>query len=280
MEFGLCLSALLCRQFILSFFQVVVYLTIIAGAVAVCVGIWLLYSFLSQNPSIFGHTKKQSSEPRFSVVSLNESSRQLKYDITHAVEGKDSAKLKEIEEEDKKEEAEKIREKKKKLYYLEFDGDVMATQNESFSSLVSAVTFVAKPEDEVLIKVKSGGGTVTGYGLAASQVERLRAKGIKTTSLIDEVAASGGYMLACVADKVVAAPFAVIGSIGVVMEFHNFNKILKGLGVEHEEITAGEFKRTIRSMEKSRTKRERKHLKISKEHTLFSRSWFQNIVRT
>lgn len=266
-SFGAAASAI-----ILSFFQIVVYLTIIAGAIAVCAGIWLLYGFLSQNPSIFGHTKKQSSEPRFSVVNLNESSRQLKYDITHAVEGKDSVKLKEIEEEDKKEEAEKTREKKKKLYYLEFDGDVMATQNESFASLVSAVTFVAKTEDEVLIKVKSGGGTVTGYGLAASQVKRLRSKGIKTTALIDEVAASGGYMLACTADKVVAAPFAVIGSIGVVMEFHNFNKILKGLGVEHEEITAGEFKRTISQYgEITDEKRKKAFEDLQRTHSLFKK---------
>lgn len=110
---------------------------------------------------------------------------------------------------------------------------------------VSAVIGVAQPGDEVLLRLESGGGVVHGYGLAASQLQRLRDRDIKLTVAIDKVAASGGYMMACVADQILAAPFAIVGSIGVIAQLPNFNKLLKKHDIEFEMHTAGQYKRTI-----------------------------------
>ena len=104
---------------------------------------------------------------------------------------------------------------------------------------------MAEKDDEVVALVESPGGTVHGYGLAASQLARFKKKNIKLTVAVDKVAASGGYMMACVADKIIAAPFAIIGSIGVVAQLPNFNRLLKKHDIDFEEITAGEHKRTL-----------------------------------
>jgi serine protease SohB len=104
---------------------------------------------------------------------------------------------------------------------------------------------VAGKEDEVVIRLESAGGAVPHYGLAASQLLRLRDKAIQVTVCIDRVAASGGYMMACVADRIVAAPFAVIGSIGVVAQVPNLHRLLKNHDIDFQEMTAGEFKRTV-----------------------------------
>merc|ERR1712224_742977 len=103
----------------------------------------------------------------------------------------------------------------------------------------------AKPGDEALVILQSGGGTVTGYGLAAGQLVRLKEKGLKLTIAVEQVAASGGYMMSCVADRIVASPFAVIGSIGVISEVPNVYERLKEEGIQFQTVTAGEFKRTL-----------------------------------
>lgn len=127
---------------------------------------------------------------------------------------------------------------------LEFEGDVTAKETEDFARAVDLI--ISRGDiDEVYIKIKSGGGTVNGYGLFASQIERLKVDGIKTFALVDEVAASGGYMAACVADKVIAAPFAYIGSVGVVSSIPNIHNFLKSKGVDVHQQTAGEHKRTV-----------------------------------
>ncbi|MCJ8273499.1 MAG: protease SohB, partial [Psychrosphaera sp.] len=110
---------------------------------------------------------------------------------------------------------------------------------------ITAVLTIANEKDEVLLKVESGGGVVHGYGLAASQMMRLKDANIPLTVSVDAVAASGGYMMACVADKIIAAPFAIIGSIGVMAQIPNFNKVLKKYDVDYELFTAGEYKRTV-----------------------------------
>ncbi|NRA25484.1 MAG: protease SohB, partial [Oleispira sp.] len=110
---------------------------------------------------------------------------------------------------------------------------------------ITAVLTMATKDDEIVITLESGGGMVHSYGLASSQLERIRAKGIPLTVCVDKVAASGGYMMACLADKVVAAPFAIIGSIGVVAQLPNFNRLLKKHDVDFELFTAGEYKRTV-----------------------------------
>lgn len=138
-----------------------------------------------------------------------------------------------------------VEEKKPRLYVLDFDGDIRASEVEKLRREITAVLTTATPEDEILVRLESGGGMVTSYGLAASQLDRIRDKKIPLTICVDKVAASGGYMMACVADKVVAAPFAVLGSIGVVAQIPNFHRLLKELNIDFELLTAGKYKRTL-----------------------------------
>ena len=134
----------------------------------------------------------------------------------------------------------------KRVYVLNFKGDLRATAVKNLGREIDAVLTVARPgDDEVVVRIDSGGGTVTGYGLAAAEIFRLRARQISVTASVDQVAASGGYMMACAADRIVAAPFAVVGSIGVVASVPNLHKLLQKNAIDYEDITAGEFKRTV-----------------------------------
>ncbi len=133
----------------------------------------------------------------------------------------------------------------KRVYVLDFDGDIRASAVSSLRKEITAILSIAEPEDEVVVKLESGGGMVTSYGLAASQLGRIRKRKIPLTVCIDKVAASGGYMMACVANQIKAAPFAVVGSIGVVAQIPNFHRLLQKHDVDFEMITAGEFKRTL-----------------------------------
>jgi serine protease SohB len=156
----------------------------------------------------------------------------------------------ELKEEKKKLKAEKKKQKneespKKKVFVLNFDGDVNASQTENLREEITALLQVATPQDEVVVKVESPGGVVHGYGFAASQLLRIRERGIPLTVCVDKVAASGGYMMAVVANRIIAAPFAIVGSIGVVAQVPNFNRILKKHDVDYKEYTAGEYKRTV-----------------------------------
>lgn len=128
---------------------------------------------------------------------------------------------------------------------LDFDGDIKATAVKHLREEISTLISTANKGDEVVVRLESGGGLVHGYGLAAAQLVRLKDAGLTLTVCVDKVAASGGYMMACVADKVVAAPFAVIGSIGVVSQLPNFHKWLKNHDVDYEMFTAGDYKRTV-----------------------------------
>ncbi len=134
---------------------------------------------------------------------------------------------------------------KPRVYVLEFEGDILATQVERLREEVTAIVAVANEKDEVVVKIESPGGGVPHYGLAAAQLVRLRDRKIKVTACIDRIAASGGYLMACVADHVIAAPFSIIGSIGVVAQIPNVHRLLKKHDVDMTEATAGEFKRTI-----------------------------------
>ncbi len=132
-----------------------------------------------------------------------------------------------------------------RLFVLDFEGDIRATAVDSLREEVSAIIASAKRDDEVLLRLESPGGMVPGYGLAASQLARLREANIRLTIAVDRVAASGGYLMACVADRIVAAPFSVIGSIGVVGQLPNFHGLLKRHDIEFELHTAGAHKRDL-----------------------------------
>ena len=146
---------------------------------------------------------------------------------------------------ERKQEADASPGQKRRVFVLDFEGDVMATAVSSLREEISAITAVARPEDEVVVRLESPGGAVSHYGLAAAQLQRLKDKKVKLTVCVDRVAASGGYLMACVADRIVAAPFAVVGSIGVVAQVPNVHRLLKKYDVDFEELTAGEFKRTV-----------------------------------
>ncbi len=139
----------------------------------------------------------------------------------------------------------KVAARKKRAFVLTFDGDVKASATEELRESITAVLTLAEPHDEVVLKLESQGGMVHSYGLAASQLKRITAKQIPLTVCVDKVAASGGYMMACVADKIIAAPFAIIGSIGVVAQLPNFHRVLKKNDIDYELLTAGEYKRTL-----------------------------------
>ncbi len=160
---------------------------------------------------------------------------------------------------------------KPRVYVLDFDGDIKASDTDSLRRSITAVLSVAEPEtDEVVIRLESGGGLVHSYGLAAAQLDRIRAKGIRLTACVDKVAASGGYMMACVADRIVASPFAILGSIGVVAQLPNFHRFLKKNDVDVEILTAGEHKRTLTIFGENTEKGRAKFLEdLEDTHVLF-----------
>lgn len=145
----------------------------------------------------------------------------------------------------KNKEAKKMAKHKPSLFVIDFNGDIKATQVEQLRDAISAVLAIAEKNDEVMIKLESPGGSVNGYGLAASQLQRIRDRQIPLVVCIDKIAASGGYLMACVANRIIAAPFAIIGSIGVVAQLPNFHRLLKKNNIDMELLTAGEYKRTL-----------------------------------
>ncbi len=134
---------------------------------------------------------------------------------------------------------------KKRAYLVRFDGDIRASAVEHLREEITAILSVASPQDEVIVCVESAGGMVHSYGLAASQLQRVKDKRIPLTVIIDKVAASGGYLMACVGHKILAAPFAIVGSIGVVAQMPNFHRWLQKNNIDFEQITAGRYKRTL-----------------------------------
>lgn len=156
------------------------------------------------------------------------------------------------------------------LFVLDFHGSIDAKEVSSLREEVTAILAVAQPGDEVLVRLETGGGMVHGYGLASSQLDRLKAAQLPLTISVDKVAASGGYMMACIADKIVAAPFAIVGSIGVIAQIPNFHKLLKRNDIEFEQLTAGEYKRTLTMFGENTDKaREKFKQELEETHGLF-----------
>ena len=196
-----------------------------------------------------GHKDKPSG---LKITKLNDKLKKLKDQLQESV--LDKKELKQLKKEEKVEAKKQAKArksdsdseaKKKKVFVLDFNGDIKASQGERLKNEISALLTIASPEDEVVVKVESGGGMVHQYGLASSQLDRIKSHNIPLTVCVDKVAASGGYMMAVVADKIVAAPFAILGSIGVVAQVPNFNRLLKKNDVDFEIHTAGEYKRTL-----------------------------------
>jgi serine protease SohB len=161
---------------------------------------------------------------------------------------------------------------RRRIFVLDFRGDVRASGVAALREEISAVIQIAGEGDEVLLRLENAGGLVHEHGLAASQLDRLRQRGIKLTVAVDKIAASGGYMMACVADRILAAPFAVVGSIGVLGQVPNFHRLLDRHGVEVEEVKAGSLKRTLTWFGEN-TDEDREHFReqVERTHELFKR---------
>ena len=158
----------------------------------------------------------------------------------------------------------------KKIFVLDFKGNIKASGVAALREEITAILTVATDKDEVVALLESGGGTVHGYGLGASQLRRIRDRGIKLTAAVDKVAASGGYMMACVADRIIAAPFAIVGSIGVLAQIPNFHRLLKKMDIDFEQITAGDYKRTLTLFgENTARDREKFQAELEDTHALF-----------
>lgn len=216
------------------------------------------------------------------LTSINEFYEDMKDTVEAAVLDGDAYKqlLKEQKKQDKldskqrKKEAkkgvDKEQEEKKRIYVLDFDGDIKASEVEPLREEISAILTFARPIDEVVIRLESAGGMVHTYGLAASQLARIKASGIPLTVCVDQVAASGGYLMACIADRLIAAPFALVGSIGVIAQVPNFNRVLKKHDVDYEMFTAGEYKRTVTMFGENTEKGKQKFIEeLEDTHALF-----------
>lgn len=189
---------------------------------------------------------RETRKDHLEIRKLNEQYRDTERVLKESMLSKGDIKQleKSIKKAQKKEEKEGSQ-AEKRVFVINFEGDIKASAVSSLREEITAILMVATEKDEVFVKVHSGGGAVHTYGLAASQLSRIKDKGIPLVISVDKIAASGGYMMACVADKIIAAPFAVLGSIGVVAQIPNFNRLLKKHDIDYEMMTAGEYKRTL-----------------------------------
>lgn len=217
-----------------------------------------------------------SKKAKLSIRKLNDSFEEHKEQIEAEILTKEQLKEREKEEKKRAKEAKKSVSKgatklKPRVYVLDFDGDIKASAVDMFRESVSALMQVADPQlDEVVVRLESGGGMVHSYGLASAQLDRIKKAGLNLTVTVDKVAASGGYMMACVADKIIASPFAIVGSIGVVAQMPNFHRLLQKNEIDVEILTAGEYKRTLTMFGENTDKgREKFKNDLEETHTLF-----------
>ncbi len=201
----------------------------------------IMFFFVAAN-----QRSKVGEEGRIEVKKLNESLDSLTDSLkTATLPISAQKKEQKRQKKERKMKAKGAGKEKPKAFIIDFKGDVQASAVTSLREEITAVLAVAEESDEVLVRLESPGGVVHGYGLAASQLKRVRNKNIRLTVSVDKVAASGGYMMACIADNIISAPFALLGSIGVVAQIPNFHRLLKKNEVDFELVTAGEYKRTL-----------------------------------
>lgn len=188
---------------------------------------------------------KDSTDDKLEITPLNDKFERIAEQVHAKILDKDALKKHHKAAKKTKKDTEKSAKERKRIYVLDFDGDIKASAVTALREEITAILMVARKEDEVFMRLQSGGGLVHAYGLASSQLQRLREHDIPLTISVDKIAASGGYMMSCVANKIIAAPFAIIGSIGVIAQIPNFHKLLKKHDIDYEQLTAGEFKRTM-----------------------------------
>lgn len=241
------------------------YAGFLLRAVTVVIAVAIVLALLA---SAKGRGK--SREGSLHVKSLNEFYDDLKSHLQ--AELLDKKQLKAV----RKQEAEKVKQDKKqkneqsRVFVLDFSGDIKASAADSLRHEVTALLSMAKKEDEVVLRLESTGGMVHSYGFAASQLARIREAGIPLTICVDKVAASGGYMMACLGDKILSAPFAILGSVGVVAQLPNIHRLLKKHDIDVEILTAGEYKRTLTVLGENTEQGRNKFLEdLQTTHNLF-----------
>jgi len=230
----------------------------IVGAIIIVVG------------TVAAASRKATMQEGLEIEHLNKKYQTMASALKQAVLKKADWKVQAKAEKEKAKADAKSGEKRPRSFVIDFKGDLKATAVVSLREEVSAILEVAGPEDEVIVRLENHGGVVHEHGLAASQLVRIRDQDIPLIVSVDKVAASGGYLMACVASKIVAAPFAILGSIGVIAQLPNFNRMLDEHGIDFEMITAGKYKRNVTIFGKN-TDEDRAKLKEELEdvHSLF-----------
>lgn len=238
----------------------------LAKSLTLLVFIWLVASLL------FSFSKKSRSIDHFEVTHLNEKYKAMSDTLRLSVLPKKELKKakkdsKKVAKKEKKSHADKDR---KRIFVLNFLGNIKASAVRHLRKEITAILSVATDKDEVVVCLENAGGIVHEHGFAASQLVRIKQKGIPLTVAVDKVAASGGYMMACVADKIISAPFAILGSVGVLAQLPNFNRLLDKHGIDFELMKAGDLKRTITLFGKNTAEdRERFNEQLEDTHALF-----------
>ena len=214
---------------------------------------------------------RRKSAGQLQVSKLNDFYKGLRERLESTVLDKDQLKaLRKSESKAEKKNSKKKPEAKPRVFVLDFDGDIKASATESLRHEITGLLSLATSKDEVVLRLESGGGMVHSYGLASSQLARIRQAGVPLTVCIDKVAASGGYMMACIGEKIISAPFAILGSIGVVAQLPNVNRLLKKHDVDFEVFTAGEYKRTVTVFgENSDSGKAKFEAELQQTHALF-----------
>ena len=214
--------------------------------------------------------RRASHHEGLEIESLNRKYRQLAAALKQAVMNKADWKAEAKAEKARDKADAKSTEKRPCAFIIDFKGDLKASAVPSLREEVSAVLEVATSDDKVIVRLENFGGVVHEHGLAASQLVRIRNRDIPLIVAVDKVAASGGYLMACVANKIMAAPFAIVGSIGVIAQLPNFNRLMDSHGIDFEQITAGKYKRNVTIFGKN-TDEDRAKLKEELEdvHNLF-----------
>lgn len=233
--------------------------------------------------SIGMRQRADQHEGHIEIRDLNEKYRHIGEAIRNTVDDPEALKLQKKAEKKSDKAKAKLAKKKlkhgaeaasidrrKRMFVLNFDGDIRASAADSLREEISAILPQIAEGDEVLVKLESPGGMVHSYGLAASQLQRIRSVKVPLVIAVDKVAASGGYMMACVADRIIAAPFAVLGSIGVLAQLPNFHRLLQKHSIDFELLTAGEYKRTLTMFGENTDKGREKFVEeLEETHDLF-----------
>jgi len=225
-----------------------------------------------------GQRSKQADKGHIEVKSINDAVHNITHHLKQVIldpearklEFKSDKKKAKNDQKSRKKEAKQGEHSRNRVFVVEFEGDIPATGVAGLREEVTAILSVATEEDEVVVCLESPGGMVHSYGLAASQLLRIVSRKIPLTIAVDKVAASGGYMMACVGDKILAAPFALLGSIGVLAQIPNFHRLLKKNDIDVEILTAGEYKRTLSMFGENTEKGREKFIsELEDVHALF-----------